>query len=162
MRDTLPHSSGLVGDIIMSAATSRAGCLLCDGSSQLRAAYPVLFAAIGTAFGSVDGTHFNLPDMRGYVPMGAGSGGSLTPRSLGTAVGEEQHTLVTGEMPPHAHSVTDTSVLTASGASTWDIANAGGGRPSRLFQPVTDSQGGGGAHNNVQPSLPLNFFIKAF
>ena len=35
--------------------------LLCDGRSLLRTDYPTLFAAIGTKFGAVDGTHFTLP-----------------------------------------------------------------------------------------------------
>ena len=37
------------------------GFLLCDGSSVLRSVYSELFALIGTTYGSVDGTHFNLP-----------------------------------------------------------------------------------------------------
>lgn len=44
---------------------------LCDGSSKLRAgAYARLFSAIGTAFGTADGTHFNLPDFRGRFLRG--------------------------------------------------------------------------------------------
>ena len=43
------------------------GWLLCLGTSVLRTDYPNLFTAIGTNFGSVDGLHFNVPDMRGRV-----------------------------------------------------------------------------------------------
>ena len=56
------------------AASPSAGWLLCDGTSYLRATYPNLFALIGTAFGSVDGTHFSVPDMRGRTPIGSGQG----------------------------------------------------------------------------------------
>jgi microcystin-dependent protein len=41
--------------------------------------YAALFAVIGTTFGSADGTHFNVPDMRGVYPKGAGT----TNRTLG-------------------------------------------------------------------------------
>lgn len=47
------------------------GFLMCDGSSQLRASFSALFAVIGTSYGTADGTHFNLPDLRGRVPVGA-------------------------------------------------------------------------------------------
>lgn len=50
------------------------GWLRCQGQSLLRADYPALFAAIGTAHGAVDGTHFSLPDFRGRVAVGVDTG----------------------------------------------------------------------------------------
>ena len=51
-----------VGSIhIYGGAGVPEGYLECDGASLLRSAYPALFAVIGTTFGNVDGTHFNLP-----------------------------------------------------------------------------------------------------
>lgn len=98
------------GDLVPSAAATRIGCLLCDGTSYLRASYPVLFAAIGATYGSVDGTHFNVPDLRGRLPLGAGTGtaAGATAWTLGTqptsgAGGEQTHTLSTAEMPAHSH-----------------------------------------------------------
>lgn len=64
--------AGVVLPYAGSAAPT--GFLLCDGSSKLRADYADLFTAIGTTFGSVDGTHFTLPDMRSRTPVGAGTG----------------------------------------------------------------------------------------
>lgn len=59
------------GMIMWPGSVVPSGWLECDGSSLLRAGtYANIFAAIGTAWGSVDGTHFNLPDMRGVVPRG--------------------------------------------------------------------------------------------
>ena len=46
-------------------STAPSGWLLCQGQSLKRTDYSSLFAAIGTTYGSVDGTHFTLPDMRG-------------------------------------------------------------------------------------------------
>jgi len=61
-----------------AGSASPTGWLICDGSSLLRATYPALFAAIGSNFGSVDGTHFNVPDMRGRIPVGREAMGGTT------------------------------------------------------------------------------------
>jgi microcystin-dependent protein len=42
----------------------------CDGTSLLTVSYPDLYAVIGDRWGTPDGTHFNLPDMRGCFPRG--------------------------------------------------------------------------------------------
>lgn len=55
------------------------GYLLCDGTSYLRASYPELFTAIGTSFGTVDGTHFNVPDLRGVFLRGRDGGAGIDP-----------------------------------------------------------------------------------
>jgi microcystin-dependent protein len=60
-----------IGTILAYGGTSApAGWMICDGTSLLRASYPELFAVIGTAFGSADSTHFNIPDMTGKTAMG--------------------------------------------------------------------------------------------
>lgn len=78
----------------MSAAP--AGMLLCDGTSVLRATYPDLFTAIGTTYGSVDGTHFSVPDLRGRIPRGAGGTGP----ALAATGGALDHT---HSGPSHTH-----------------------------------------------------------
>ena len=48
------------------------GFLWCDGSEYSRSEYPELFAAIGTYYGSGDGsTTFNVPDLTGRSAVGA-------------------------------------------------------------------------------------------
>jgi len=76
-----PFGIGLPAGVIAdyAGASVPAGWLECDGSSQERVVYASLFAAIGTTWGSADSTHFTLPDFRGRVRMGKGTGGySLT------------------------------------------------------------------------------------
>jgi len=53
--------------------------LYCDGTSYLRADYPSLFDKIGTAYGAVDSTHFNVPDLRGQFIRGQDDGTALDP-----------------------------------------------------------------------------------
>src|SRR5882757_1684373 len=66
----------VIGEIIAYAGNSSPDVrwLLCDGSSVLRSDYPDLFAVVGVSFGSVDGTHFNLPDLQGRAAIGQGTG----------------------------------------------------------------------------------------
>lgn len=47
------------------------GYLLCDGTAVSRTTYAGLYAVIGTTYGTGDGTTtFNLPNMKGKVPVG--------------------------------------------------------------------------------------------
>lgn len=80
------------------------GYLLCDGGEYLREEYAALFNAIGTRYGAGNGsTTFNVPDRRGRLGLGAGSGPGLTPRTLGDTLGEEEVTLTEAQMPDHTH-----------------------------------------------------------
>ena len=62
------------------------GWLICAGQSVLRSAYPKLFAVIGTLYGSADGTHFNVPDLRGRVPGGKDNMGGTAANRLQVTV----------------------------------------------------------------------------
>jgi microcystin-dependent protein len=66
------------------------GWMLCQGQAISRTTYAELFAVIGTAFGTGDGsTTFNIPDLRGEFLRGAGTN-SHTNQGSGGAVGEHQ------------------------------------------------------------------------
>jgi microcystin-dependent protein len=90
-----------------AGAAAPTGWLLCDGSAVSRSTYARLFVAIGTTWGVGDGsTTFNLPDLRGRVPVGAGAGAGLTARTLAETSGTETHTGVTAHThagPSHTH-----------------------------------------------------------
>lgn len=150
----------MVGDLILSAAAARPGCLLCDGSAISRTGiYSALFAAIGTAYGVGDGaTTFNLPDFRGRTLVGAGAGGGLSARALGAEGGEETHELSVGEMPDHIHGVEE-----GIGFIVQDNAGPAGIQHGADYifntEVGTADTGGGGAHNNMQPFTVANVFI---
>lgn len=85
-------SGAITGEIRMLAMTTvPTGWLNCDGSSVLRTDYGALFTAISTVWGSVDSTHFTLPDFRGRFLIGDGTGAGLTARVLGTYIGAESY-----------------------------------------------------------------------
>lgn len=89
-----------IGSIILStSATVPEGYLVCDGSAIDRDLYSDLFEVIGTTYGTGDGlSTFNLPDLRGQLPMGLYAGSVL-----GDTLGEETHTLTEGELAAHSH-----------------------------------------------------------
>lgn len=85
--DGVVSTGGVPSGSILYWGTSvaPAGFLKCDGTSYLRASYASLFAVIGTTYGSVDGTHFNVPDLRGYFVRGLDEGRGVDPgRAIGT------------------------------------------------------------------------------
>ena len=128
------------------------GFLWCDGSEHSRTEYPELFAAIGTTFGAGDGlTTFNVPDMRGRVPVGAGDG-----YALGATGGEATHTLTIDEMPSHNHELREGADNTAG--STWESYTPGSG----IMRTATHAmlkKGGDQPHNNMQPYAVVNYVI---
>jgi len=77
------------------------GWLMCNGQAVAKTAYPRLFAIIGNRFGETS-TTFNLPDLRGRMPFGAG--GALGLMAVG---GAASVTLTVDQMPAHGHTITD-------------------------------------------------------
>ncbi|MCO5167883.1 MAG: tail fiber protein [Planctomycetes bacterium] len=131
------------------------GYLACDGSLVSRTTYAALFAAIGETWGAGDGSAtFRVPDFRRRVAVGSGGSGSGT---LGNAVGNtggaETHTLTTSEMPAHTH-----DTFKGGGAGTGDRPAQSGTIAGGEF--VSQATGGGGAHNNLQPSAVVLKIIK--
>jgi microcystin-dependent protein len=77
--------------------------LLCDGAAVSRTTYAALFAVISTTYGAGDGsTTFNLPSLKGKVPVGRDSADAAF-NTMGLSGGAKTHTLDTSEMPVHTH-----------------------------------------------------------
>ena len=141
--------------------------LLCNGQMVSRSIYSALFAIIGTAFGTGDGsTTFALPDCRGRVNASIGQGIGLTNRTSGQTVGAEVHTLSISEMPGHNHIDGFAGVNNAGSFGVSSVPVAGNinnqGGQTTVNHALTSSSGGGQAHNNMQPTIFLgNTFIYA-
>jgi microcystin-dependent protein len=150
---TITMSSDIGQVLSFATIALPAYCLPCNGASLLRTDYPELFAAIGVLWGNVDGTHFNVPDFRGRVLVDAGAGSGLTPRAITDSGGAESIALGIPEMPTHAHSGIPTFVTTAAGL---EPALASAQTP---FSIDTGTNGGGLAHDNMQPFVVVNWGI---
>ncbi len=171
-----------------AGASAPTGFLLCDGSAVSRSTYATLFAALdnGNIYGAGDGSStFNLPDLRGRVvagqdDMGGSSADNLTNQSgglngdtLGATGGSETQALTEANLAAHTHTFSDTDAHTVSiprafifGAANNSVNVDGSGVRSDSgsitvsISGTTSSTGSGSAHNNVQPTIVLNYIIK--
>ena len=206
---TLPAGSMqmFAGAITQSASSGTvttnapSGWLLANGDLVSRSTFSALFSAIGTAFGAGNGsTTFALPDMRGRVGFGVGTGSGLTARTLAGTVGTESETLTSAQIPAHSHPNTvgstaggsnnatggmsantvhnhgvDRAAWTNSGSAPYTFTGGGSNialqniginnsssldHTHAVFITNANNTGGGGSHNNMQPSIGLNFIIK--
>jgi len=171
--------TGFFSGMIMPYAGSSApsGWLLAYGQAVSRSTYADLFGAIGTTYGTGDGSStFNLPDLRGRTvagqdDMGGSSSNRLTSPingdTLGAAGGSESHTITEAELPAHTHGGGGT-ISVPVGENNSQVNNVSGlvsvtssGNPeSYTVSGNTGSVGSGTAHNNVQPTIILNYIIK--
>ena len=151
------NTSGLPVGVVTPYAGEKipTGWLVCDGREVSRTQYADLFACVGDKHGAGDGsTTFNLPDMRGRVVAGLSNNNDVLSgaMNLGQPLGTQTHKLTIDEMPSHTHSYTAHHSLGASGT--------GGDAQLRSKSASTGTSGGSKAHNNVQPTIILNYIIN--
>jgi microcystin-dependent protein len=95
------------------------GWATCDGQTLAISTNTALFALLGTTYGGNGTSTFQLPDLRGRMPIHQGTnslGGSYL---MGQEGGAESHTVSVSEMPSHAHAVNFSSpILGNSGIAT--------------------------------------------
>ena len=150
--------AGMPTGALLAWSTNSAptGYLLCDGTAVSRTTYSALFAVVGTTYGVGDGsTTFNLPDIRGRIPVGRDAGQAEFD-TLAETGGAKTHTLVTAEMPSHRHSLQ----YTTSAGAVQHIKNDPAATTGTLEASAMGTTGGDGAHNNLQPYIVINYVIK--
>lgn len=159
-----PTPTGLISP--WPTVTAPTAWLLCNGSAVSRTTYSLLFAVIGTVFGSGDGsTTFNLPDLRGRVAMGVGS--SPAPGGVGATAGATTHThALTGARAEIVNSVAAGEVyLKRDTATSWSPTHqatlANGTSVAGPFTSATTIQGSTDSANTIPPALGLNWIIYA-
>lgn len=178
----------LIGTILpFAGANAPTGWTLCYGQAVNRTGtYADLFAKISTIYGPGDNsTTFNLPDLRGRVPIGldningtnAGIITIVNGTTLGAKAGEEKVTLQANEtaLPAHTHGITDPQHNHGFSYSSGNRTSGGTVRHAQLnttgnvenlltnttgISINSSSSAATSAHNNVQPSIIVNYIIK--
>lgn len=108
-----------IGSIVLFAGNfAIRGWALCEGQLLSIAQNQALFSILGTTYGGDGRTTFGLPDLRGRVPIGPGTGPGLSTRKLGQHLGTEYNNLTVNQMAPHTH----TAALTSTASATATIA----------------------------------------
>ncbi|WP_083100011.1 phage tail protein [Pseudophaeobacter leonis] len=164
-------SEPFVGEIRMFAGNfAPRGWAFCDGQLLAVSQNDALFSLLGTTYGGEGRTTFGLPDVRGRLPIHAGSGPRLSPRRLGAEGGAETVTLTVNQMPSHPHE------FVANTADAMDIsprgktiakgvgvaALAAAAQDTNMASPMVSATGGSRSHANLMPALCVNFIIALF
>ncbi len=143
-----------------AGSTAPTGWLLCYGQNVSRTTYALLFAAIGTTYGSGDGaTTFGLPDLRGRLiygkdDMGGSAASRLTttyygtdPTIVGNVGGAQSKTLVTANLPAYTPTGTVSVV-------DGPISVLGGSNLRTVSGDFNNNGGGGGAFSAMSSFAP--------
>ncbi len=165
------------------------GWALCNGDilDGNQPEYAELYRVIRKQFGGGAGNQFRVPDLRGRTAIGTGRGQNLTTRGLGETLGRETHQLSLEEMPEHDHGgSTDTGGAHShkikrhtsdgdieitwgdGGGSSGHRIDSAGGKAHRPISTDKEaahshsitSAGRDRPHNNMQPSIAVNYLIK--
>ena len=154
--------NAIVGSVmIWHGSTAPSGYLICDGTTYSKSQYPDLYDALGSDY-QISAEQFKVPDFRGLVPIGAGTHQDANNKSktfdLGSEYGEYEHTQTINEMPSHNHTSNNEQFSTAfQPKDRINVAGTDGG----VANNPTGYTGGGQPFNVMQPSLTVNYIIKA-
>ncbi|HNP71261.1 MAG TPA: tail fiber protein [Kouleothrix sp.] len=144
------------------------GWFFCDGSTLQISQYETLFSLIGTTYGGDGQTTFQLPDLRGRLPIHQGQGNGLSLRVIGQPGGAEQVTLLQGQLPVHNHSALANSGAGNSdepannywsGSATVPQFVPGDQANTNMNTAAIGASGGSMPHENMQPYLAVSFII---
>ena len=159
-----------VGEIRMFGGNfAPVGWMMCEGQTIPITENEVLFQLIGTTYGGDGQSTFNLPDLRGRIPIHMGTGPSGTTYQIGESGGNETVTLSQQQIPQHNHGIgasTDIPTSTTPGNNVTGQAAAKiyrTGNPSVTLDPQSIGPAGGSQpHENMQPYTCINFIISLF
>ena len=149
------------------------GWAFCAGQLLPLSQNTALFSLLGTMYGGDGRTTFALPNLQGSAPLGFGQSSTGEYFDEGERGGTEQVTLIPSEIPAHTHGVlavpaTGTTTNPAGAAfaepRVGRLTEAAYGNPAApgavTLNPAAFGIAGGSLpHNNLQPSLALNYVI---
>lgn len=163
-------SEPFVGEIrIFAGNFAPRGWAFCDGQLLAVSQNDALFSLLGTIYGGDGRTTFGLPDLRGRIPIHAGSGPGLSPRRLGAKAGSENVTLTINQLPSHSHQLKASTNIPSDRDPTGHVTGQTVSNTYINDTPVVDMSsqaienvGGSRSHTNLMPFLCVNFIIALF
>lgn len=152
--DAIPH--GAITAYTGPLGAVSAAWLLCDGAGYDPVDYPDLFPVIGYTYGGA-GPIFNVPDLRGRIPIGPDNGAGLittAPNTLGGYGGQERHQLTVPEIPAHQH-IGDTDVSGAHPHPAFIATGMAAGDGIHQHGAFAITGGGGHLHQVISDTYPV-------
>lgn len=144
------------------------GFALCQGQLMAISQNTALFSLVGTYYGGNGTSTFALPDLQCRTPIGAGQGPGLSQYVIAQQGGSDTVTLLTSEIPGHAHALQAADrAASASAPAAGELLGiardnaytTAAGAPVALAAAAIGSAGASEAHDNRPPYLGLNFCI---
>ncbi|MFB9329922.1 phage tail protein [Paenibacillus aurantiacus] len=162
-------SEQYIGEIRMFAGNfPPSGWAFCDGRLLAISQFDVLFSLIGTTYGGDGQNTFALPDLRGRIPLHAGTNPSTgSSYILGQLGGTEAVTLTSRQLPAHSHIVQASNALSESAdpaGNVWGLSPnlnpyVNGAPSGSMNASAISAVGGNLPHDNMMPYLPVSFII---
>jgi microcystin-dependent protein len=151
----------------------------CNGQLLAISSYEALFTLIGTTYGGDGQRTFALPNLQGRVPIHWGTGAGLSTYVIGQTGGSETVSLNVSQLPQHNHAANaSTAFGTVNSPSNANVGATNSGSPTApvagnmdfvstqpnatLANTAVSMAGSNQPHNNIQPSLVVNFIISLF
>ncbi|HEY0891903.1 MAG TPA: tail fiber protein [Cellvibrio sp.] len=148
-----------MGEIRMFAGTyAPRGWAFCNGQLLAIASNSALFSLLGTNYGGNGTTTFGLPDLRGRMAVGTGSGPGLTPVVLGEVTGTENVNVLSTNVP----AVTAPVTTTASVAIPVNITAGTTKTPANTMVLSTTSDTAAGAEVDLYSAGPGTTTLQPF
>jgi microcystin-dependent protein len=136
------------------------GYLSCDGSAISRTTYSTLFTAIGTTWGTGDGSStFNVPDLRASFLRGTGSHGSSTMANGSAFSAPSVGSFENDQFQSHFHDFNrgETNEAVASGTRMTHGNNGDAvSSTTNVGLPTTDTINSTGTPRNGDETRPFN------
>jgi microcystin-dependent protein len=156
--------------------------MLCAGQLLSISSNTALFALLGVTYGGNGQTTFGLPDLRGRIALGQGTGPGLPVNTIGEISGFPSVTLTNANLPAHNHTLNAMQVKIQASSANADESAASGNflatTPSAIYSGngataniytggvqvsgTTDNAGSGMPLEIMNPYLVMNYSIAIY
>ncbi len=160
---TQASADAMMGEVMLFAGTfCPRGWLSLEGQTLPIGSNQALFSILGTTYGGDGRSTFAVPDMRGRVPVGIGTGPGLSGKNLGQR-GSSERANVTVPAHNHTAQATATADATASATATATATSAlkGTRGAGTTIVPANNALAAAGGANVYASGQTLNATLQS-